>query len=240
MHMPEPEERTERADSGESRLCFAFDVYGTLIDVQGVLVELERLLGQELAQRASAMWRQKQLEYSFRRTLMQQYAPFSQCTEEALDWTLRALQQPLGAAARRGLLEAYLRLPAFDDALPCLVRLREQGARVLAFSNGSPEDLQQLLEYSGLLPALDAVVSVHPTRHFKPAPQTYAHFCHSAQSLPAQTRLVSCNAFDILGAERCGWQSVWLARAGAAPIDTWADHDSGTRQSLGSLHELNA
>lgn len=119
----------------------AFDVYGTLIDTHGVVTELERRLGAlgkaELAPEFSRRWRDKQLEYSFRRGLMGAYAPFGRCTEEALVFTDRALQAGLSENDRDHLMQVYAELPAFAEAEVALTRLAEAGVICVAFSNGT-------------------------------------------------------------------------------------------------------
>ncbi|MDH3454359.1 MAG: HAD-IA family hydrolase, partial [Desulfuromonadales bacterium] len=99
----------------------AFDVYGTLIDTAGIVTALETLIG-DRAVPFSDLWRTKQLEYSFRRGLMQNYRDFSVCTRNALDYCCEALQVGLSDTERGSLLEAYRHLPAFDDAKQGLQR----------------------------------------------------------------------------------------------------------------------
>ena len=93
-------------------ITLAFDVYGTLIDTHGVIVMLEKHLGQK-APEFSRCWREKQLEYSFRRGLMQNYQNFARCTSDALDYTCAYFKAPLSQTDKQELLDAYRVLPAF-------------------------------------------------------------------------------------------------------------------------------
>ncbi|WP_330178235.1 hypothetical protein [Candidatus Vondammii sp. HM_W22] len=118
-------------------------------DTAGIVDKLHQLMGNQ-APLFSARWREKQLEYSFRRGLMKTYADFSVCTQDALNHTCMALQQPLSDAEKQSLLEAYRRLPAFPGTSEALQFLQASGYRLYAFSNGLPSDLDELLENTAL------------------------------------------------------------------------------------------
>lgn len=105
--------------STTNRTDFALDVYGTIIDPLTIRQHLERLVGTS-AEAFAALWREKQLEYSFRRALMGRYEPFSTCTGQALIYCSRVFGVQLTAQAERELLEQYQRLPAYPDARPAL------------------------------------------------------------------------------------------------------------------------
>jgi len=216
----------------------AFDVYGTLIDTAGVTVELEKHLGAggvagkggsgaaELAAEFSNRWRLKQLEYTFRYGLMGEYRNFRVCTRQALDYCCEALRADLPAAARERLMECYLTLPAFGDVSAGLQLLSKMPAKeapvtMLAFSNGHPDDLEQLLGNAGILAYLHGVVSVHEVRTFKPDPAVYQHFLARAGSTPRDTWLISGNPFDICGARAAGMRALWLRRQPQAVFDPW-------------------
>ena len=95
-------------------VTLAFDVYGTLIDTQGVVAELNKIMG-ETAGNFSQKWREKQLEYSFRRALMQKYEHFDVCTNNALDYSCALYDITLSTEQKHTLLECYCTLPAFLD-----------------------------------------------------------------------------------------------------------------------------
>src|SRR5690242_12292436 len=115
--------------------AIGFDVYGTLVDPFGMVAHLRPLVG-ERAEQAAALWRQKQIEYAFRRGLMRRYAAFTVCTQQALLFTLRTLRVSVTDDEVERLLAAYHDLPAFADVRPALTALKEQGHVLVAFSNG--------------------------------------------------------------------------------------------------------
>jgi len=203
----------------------AFDVYGTLIDAAGVTVELEKHLGAGKGGHAAAefsdRWRLKQLEYTFRYGLMGRYRDFRVCTRQALDYCCESLRADLPAAARDRLMECYLELPAFDDVSAGLELLSRARVKMLAFSNGRPDDLEQLLGSAGIDAHLDGVVSVHEVQTFKPDPAVYRHFLARAGSTPRDTWLISGNPFDICGARAAGMHALWLRRQPQAVFDPW-------------------
>src|SRR4051794_39159732 len=117
---------------------FGFDVYGTLIDTSAVAGDVDALLPGRGAAFASA-WRQKQLEYTFRRAAMETYRDFDVCTAAALDYTAAAFGARLADTQKSQLLARYRELPAFPDVVPTLDALHAQGTRLLVFSNGVPQ-----------------------------------------------------------------------------------------------------
>lgn len=214
----------------------AFDVYGTLIDTHGVVVRLRELVG-ERAEAFSRAWRDKQLEYAFRRGLMQRYADFGICTREALEHTCAAFDAPLSAAERAGLLDLYGALPAFDDARAGLARLEAAGHRLFAFSNGTAGAVAGLLAAAGLDGFFEGIVSTDEVRSFKPDPVVYAHFLRSAGATGDAAWLVSSNPFDVIGARAAGMRAVWVRRSPAAVFDPWGIEPTVT---VGGLVELAA
>jgi len=201
-------------------LTLAFDVYGTLIDPHAVRVELERHVGDE-ANRFSQLWRQTQLEYTFRRAAMGVYRDFSAVTRDALDHVCTSTGHDLAPAVRDGLLASYRTLPPFDDVPDALAGLRGRGFGRHAFSNGTPEDLRSLLGHAALDAFLGETVSVHAVETFKPDPRVYAHFNRVTGSDPVDTWLVSSNPFDVIGAVAAGWKAAWVQRSTDAVFDAW-------------------
>ncbi|MCG6658143.1 haloacid dehalogenase type II [Halomonas campisalis] len=219
----------------------AFDVYGTLIDTHGVVTELEERLGksgrQALAAEFSRRWREKQLEYSFRRGLMGAYVPFSQCTLEALAFTDRALQTQLSDVDRDHLMEVYGQLPAFPEAAEALSRLSRGGVRCVAFSNGTREAVEALLGQAGIREHFDEVVSVDDIKRFKPDPAVYAHLRQRLEVAPGDTWLISSNPFDVIGARHAGLHAAWVRRSPEAPFDPWGIEPDMTVADLDALAE---
>ena len=134
----------------------AFDVYGTLVDPLGMRASLERFVGDAGAE-VARVWREKQLEYTWRRALMGLYAPFSVCTAQALEYAFGQAGVTLTVVASAELFAAYRTLPAFADAAAGLERLLGDGYRMVAFSNGEPEAVNAVLEAAGLRKYLEDV-----------------------------------------------------------------------------------
>jgi len=186
----------------------AFDVYGTLINTHGVLSLLEDMIGDN-AQNFSNTWREKQLEYSFRRGLMQNYIPFSLCTKHALDYACLSHKTQLSDDQKQQLLEQYKILPAFDDVKKGLEQLKAQNYRLFAFSNGAVSEL------------FEGVVSADDMKTFKPNPGVYSHFLRETNSTGANTWLISSNPFDITGAISHGMRGAWIKRSEDSIFDPW-------------------
>ena len=118
------------------KITLAFDVYGTLVDPCGMAVHLAAEC-QDTAEQFAEFWREKQLEYSFRRGLMQNYADFAVCTRAALDFTCERFARSISDKRKKELLELYQTLPVFSDVERSLRSLSEK-YHVFAFSNGRP------------------------------------------------------------------------------------------------------
>lgn len=212
----------------------AFDLYGTLIDPIGIAAEIDRVLAGDRGAELATLWRTKQLEYSFRLTVMHAYQDFRWVTDKALRFAAASTGVELTDAAARHLIDCYDRLPAFPDAVPALAAIRANGHRPSVFSNGSPDMIDRLLANSGLGEHLDQRISVDEVRRFKPAPATYQHAAHALDTPIEQVILVSCNAFDVVGANSAGMRTVWVNRAGAT-FDTIGEAPDTTIASLAEL-----
>jgi 2-haloacid dehalogenase len=189
--------------------ALVFDAYGTLYDVHSVAARCESCWpgkGAEL----SRLWRAKQLEYTWQRSLMQRYAPFSAVTREALAYACEALGLELGAAQMEGLMSEYLRLASYPD----VAVLRKINLKKAILSNGSPDMLLPLVAHSGL--RFDAVISVDEVRIFKPSPLVYELAVERLRT--RNIGFVSSNCWDALGAKSFGFEVYWINRAGA-PTD---------------------
>ena len=183
----------------EKTYAVGFDVYGTLVDPLALAEPLQALVGEQAVQFAG-LWRTKQLEYSFRRGLMRRYVDFDICTRQALRYTQQALRCELPESDQGRLLEAYLYLPVFPEVVASLAALKIQGHRLMAFSNGVEASIRALLANAGVLPHLEDVVSVDDLHTFKPDPEVYAYLARRTGRAPAETWLVSSNAWDVIGA----------------------------------------
>ena len=204
----------------EKTYAVGFDVYGTLVDPLALAEPLQALVGEQAVQFAG-LWRTKQLEYSFRRGLMRRYVDFDICTRQALRYTQQALRCELPESDQGRLLEAYLYLPVFPEVVASLAALKIQGHRLMAFSNGVEASIRALLANAGVLPHLEDVVSVDDLHTFKPDPEVYAYLARRTGRAPAETWLVSSNAWDVIGAKAVGLRAVWVKRQPDTVFDPW-------------------
>ena len=205
-----------------------FDAYGTLFDVHSVVARCESCWpgkGTQLSQ----LWRAKQLEYTWQRSLMQRYAPFSTVTREALAYACEALGLGLDRAREEALMQEYLRLATYPDVAVTLKKLDKKQA---ILSNGSPDMLLPLVEHSGL--RFDAVISVDELKIYKPAPQVYELAVRKLHTEKARIGFVSSNCWDAMGAKSYGFKVYWINRA-KAPVDRLGFRPDAI---VGSLNEI--
>ena len=214
----------------------AFDVYGTLINTSGVFARLQQLVGDK-AESFTNLWRSKQLEYSFRRGLMQNYADFSVCTQQALNFCCDTLQVEISEAEMEKLLQSYRSLPAFEDVKVGLVKLQQPGLRLFAFSNGRSDDVRSLLVHAEIDHFFAGVVSCGEIMSFKPNPAVYAHFLRRADCSGNEAWMISSNPFDVIGAISAGMRAVWVKRSPQAVFDPWGIEPTLTIGSLADLAE---
>jgi len=217
-------------------IAIAFDIYGTLINPYGVVDELTRHMG-ERAQAFSNLWRDKQLEYSFRRGLMGRYENFPVCTRQALEYADLFLQTGLQESVKDDLMQLYRRLPAFDDVPQSLQALSDQGLRLFAFSNGTADAVDSLLQHAQIEQYFEGVVSVDAIGTFKPDPRVYHHFIEVAGVDAADCWLVSSNSFDVIGAVAVGMKAAWLKRSEAMVFDPWEIEPSCVIRRLDQLQK---
>jgi 2-haloacid dehalogenase len=194
--------------------AFLFDAYGTLFDVHSV-VEAGRALTSD-PQALSLLWRQKQLEYTWLRTLMGRYEDFWAVTEAALRFALARLGIVAGDEAVARLMEAYLSLATFPDVAGALAAMA--GTPLGILSNGSPRMLDAAVRSSGLGGTFRHVLSVDAVKAYKPSPAVY-ELGPRAFGVPAgEILFVSSNAWDVAGAKAFGYRTCWCNRL-AAPMD---------------------
>ncbi|MEM7026622.1 MAG: haloacid dehalogenase type II [Pseudomonadota bacterium] len=217
-------------------VTLAFDVYGTLIDTHGVVSELNGLIGNK-AKNFSHTWREKQLEYSFRRGLMQNYEPFSVCISNALDYTCLFYGIDLTSQQRKNLLECYRLLPAFADVDIGLKKLVESNYRLFAFSNGTANAVNELLVTAGIKDYFQEIISVDDIKSFKPNPAVYSHFLRQSEAKGNSAWLISSNPFDVIGAISAGMRAAWVRRSKSSIYDPWGIEPTITIESLDDLHE---
>jgi 2-haloacid dehalogenase len=215
-------------------VTLAFDVYGTLIDTHGLVDQLQRIIGDK-ARAFSRTWRDKQLEYSFRRGLMQRYEDFSVCTRDALNYACDLHRTALSISQKQELMSLYRTLPAFDDVREGLSLLSAVGHRLFAFSNGSAEAVKTLLCAADIERFFLDIVSVEELRSFKPNPAVYNHFLQRSNSSAHDTWLISSNPFDVIGAICAGMRSAWVQRSEEQVFDPWGIEPTLKVSNLGEL-----
>jgi 2-haloacid dehalogenase len=192
-----------------------FDAYGTLYDIQSVAAVTEQAFpgyGGIITQ----IWRIKQLEYTWLRTLMHRYEDFSVITRDSLAYTLRCLGLKDNPATFDLIMEKYLHLDLYSDALPALSQM--EGRKLAILSNGSTDMLGALVTNSGLDKVLDATISIDSAKMFKPSPQAYALLEQKLGVKPADVLFVSSNPFDACGAKAFGFTVAWIERVTPAEM----------------------
>jgi len=189
--------------------AIVFDAYGTLYDVQSVAAVTETAFpgyGEIITQ----VWRIKQLEYSWLRSLMRRYQDFSLITRESLAYTLRVLGLECESGVFELIMDKYLHLDLYPDANPALAAMR--GRKLAILSNGSTAMLDTLVANSGLDRVLDATISVDSKKIFKPAPEAYSLIESVLGVKPLQVLFVSSNPWDACGAKAFGLNVAWIER----------------------------
>jgi 2-haloacid dehalogenase len=200
--------------------AFGFDVYGTLVDPLEMSRHLSPL-ADDLAGRFAEIWREKQIEYAFRRGLMRRYEDFGVCTKQALVFAMRTLKVDLSAHDQAKLIEEYLSLRAYPDVATGLSLLRAQGHKLVAFSNGTEVTVDALLEKAGIRSYFDDIISVDDIRTFKPHPAVYAYLARRLERSVDETWLISSNSWDVIGAKSAGLSAGWIKRMPDQVFDPW-------------------
>lgn len=187
-----------------------FDAYGTLLDIRTVDEQLRQFFG-EKAGRIAPLWRQKQLEYTWLRTLMNRYAPFEKVTQDALHYACRVAGVDIREAQLQSLMQAYDRLLVYEEVKKALQRLKAD-YRLAVLSNANPEMLNNALSHNQITDLMEAVISVDETQQFKPRPAVY-QLAEEKLGLPPQELLfISSNTWDVAGAKSFGLQVAWANR----------------------------
>ncbi|KIZ39252.1 MULTISPECIES: haloacid dehalogenase type II [Rhodopseudomonas] len=186
-----------------------FDAYGTLYDIQSVASIIDEAFpgyGEIITQ----IWRMKQLEYTWLRTLMRRYEDFSVITRESLAYTLKLLGLQYDAGVFERIMEKYVYLELYPDAKPALIALK--GRKLAILSNGSTDMLNALVRNTGMDQILDATISIDSKKVFKPSPDAYTLIESNLGISPAEVLFVSSNPFDACGAKSFGLNVAWIER----------------------------
>ncbi|MGH6713899.1 MAG: haloacid dehalogenase type II [Bradyrhizobium sp.] len=189
--------------------ALVFDAYGTLYDIQSVAAITDEAYpgyGEVITQ----IWRLKQLEYTWLRSLMRRYEDFSTITRDSLAYTLRCLGLKNNATVFERIMDKYVHLDLYPDAEAALAAMKDRKLAIL--SNGSTDMLTTLVRNSGLDRVLDATISIDSRRIFKPSPEAYALIESNLGVTPADVLFVSSNPFDACGAKAFGLRVAWIER----------------------------
>jgi len=218
----------------ERPAALVFDAYGTLFDVHSLVALCDELWPGRGAQ-LSQLWRTRQLEYTWLRSLMGRYEDFARVTEDALGYACAALALPCDDARRGRLLRAYLHLAPFPEVKDALARLR--GIELAILSNGAPAMLRDLVANTGVAALIPHVLSVDEVRIYKPAPQVYRLAVDRLGAPAAAIGFVSSNGWDAAGAKAFGFRTFWVNRAGAPrdPLGAAPDHEIASLADLPGL-----
>lgn len=189
--------------------ALVFDAYGTLYDVQSVATVTDEAFpgyGEIITQ----IWRMKQLEYTWLRSLMDRYEDFSVITRDSLTFTLKVLGLKYDSAIFDRIMDKYVHLDLYPDAKQTLAGLKDRKLAIL--SNGSSQMLDALVRNTGLDKILDATISIDKTKVFKPSPKTYTLIETNLGVKPHEVLFVSSNPFDTCGAKAFGLNVAWIER----------------------------
>ncbi len=192
-----------------------FDAYGTLFDVAAAAARERGALGDNAAPLAQ-IWRDKQLQYTWLRSLMGEYVDFWQVTGDALDYGLETLGIA-DPALRQRLMDLYLQLDAYLEVPSTLKRLTGAGLKCGILSNGAPKMLASAVGNAGIAGEMTAVLSVQDLGVYKPDRRVYQLAVDALGTAPERICFMSSNAWDVCGAAHFGFRVVWINRFGQAP-----------------------
>lgn len=190
-----------------------FDAYGTLFDVAAAASNCRDALGDK-ADSLSILWRTKQLEYTWLRSLMDEYVEFWQVTSDGLDYALETLGLDGDEHLRQRLLNMFLELDAYEEVKGVLTRLKCGGMKCAILSNGSPKMLSSAVNNAGISDLLEAVISVDDIKIYKPHSSVYQMAVDSLGVPAERICFMSSNAWDASGAANFGFRVNWVNRFG--------------------------
>ena len=202
---------SEKQTIGGIKAC-VFDAYGTLFDVHSAVGKYRQRLG-DIADQVSWLWRTKQLEYTWLRSLMGHHADFWQVTRDALDFAFD-MHHLNDTDLRKDLIEAYLHLDCYPEVPEALSTLKASGFRIAILSNGTPAMLEAAAKNSGIEKLIEKNFSVEEVGVFKPAPRVYQIAVDGLSVTPDEIVFQSSNAWDASGAAAFGFRVAWINRFG--------------------------
>ncbi len=201
-------------DIAEIDAC-VFDAYGTLFDTSSAAERCRTGVGEDWQQFA-ALWRRKQLEYTWQRSLMGRHTDFWHVTAEALDYAFAAFRRS-DPQLRAALMQQYLALSPFPGVAELLGKLKAAKKQTAILSNGSPTMLTAVVNAAGLARLLDAVLSIEAVGVYKPHPSVYQLAVERLGVAANRILFFSSNGWDAQGAAAFGFRTVWINRASDPP-----------------------
>ena len=199
-----------QAESAPRFKAIAFD-YFVLFNPDSVVGAAERAFpehGRELTN----LWRTRQFEYSWLRSITHRYADFFAVTDDALVYAAHALRLELTPERRQQLLDAYLHLDPWPDTRAALTRLKAARVRIIALANFSPKMLRENADHAGLTPFFDELVSTDLNHSYKPDPRAYALGLERLHLSRQEMLFAAFGAWDAAGAKSFGLPTVWVNR----------------------------
>lgn len=223
-----------------AQVC-VFDAYGTLFDVTSAPRRAAEEPGRDalraVAPQLAEHWRLKQLQYTWLRTIMDEYAPFWDITQDGLDWAMEKVGLADDPELRERLLALYWELAAYREVPIMLARLKAAGKTCAILSNGSKDMLDGAVDSAGIGEFLDAVLSVEDVSIFKPSSRVYDMVGAKFGCSREEVLFVSSNGWDIAGATGYGFQTIWVNRAGD-PVDRLPHRPAHVLSDLTTIPDL--
>jgi 2-haloacid dehalogenase len=205
---------SQESTIGGIKAC-VFDAYGTLFDVHSAVGKHRSRLG-DVADQVSTVWRTKQLEYTWLRSLMQRHADFWQVTQDALDFAFE-MHGLKDSELSKDLMAAYLQLEYYPEVPGTLSELNTRGFEIAILSNGTPMMLEAAVKNSGIEWLIPRIFSVETAGVFKPDPRVYQIAVDQLSLKPEEIIFQSSNAWDAAGAAAFGFNVAWVNRFGQNP-----------------------
>ena len=190
--------------------AIVFDAYGTLFDVASIDRRLAYHFGKK-APEVAALWRRKQLEYTWLRTLMDRYRDFYHLTRDALVYTVEALGLSVDENIEADLMDHYYQLSVYEE-VPDALRELGRRYRLAILSNANPEMLERGVGHNGIADLFEGIFSVDSIRKFKPDPEVYRLPAAGLGLKPEEIFFVSSNPWDVAGAKSAGLKVGWIMR----------------------------
>lgn len=212
-----------------------FDAYGTLLDVESLAEVCESHFPSQ-GTAISELWRRKQLEYTWLLSLMGRYQDFWEVTRMGLNFACAARGVFLSEESQAQMMQAYLELPPFPEAVASLKQLADHFP-LAVLSNGEEKMLDEALKASGLQVYISETLSANSTGVYKPSPKVYDLAVQAFFARPEEIVFVSSNAWDVAGAKSHGFRVAWCNRK-AQPYDAHAQAPDWTLKSLEELPRL--